>query len=253
MTAAIPSLFCIALLLLKAHALLWTGGGRPIKQLKLQRQRQLPLSRFFSFPSSSSSILLATSKGGKQRLVANNNNNTAAELDDELLCETPDLDAMRARAGVLRTNILRQQIELQRLERQIVCCMHSQTSQPPLLSSSVWHQTNILYNQSLTTFRSSSNVLLRKLRRVETKSGPQNQKWDGKVQDYVTHQAKTAGRIVSNLVFSNPHQLKHLVDPETPTLLPHVPSHSGTIGSLGDSRVAHFGKGIEQQASLAFD
>jgi len=137
-------------------------------------------------------------------LVSSNNLGHNATI----VLEPPNLDAMRARAGVLRTSILRQQIELQHLERQIVCCSQSAPS---------------FYNRTVTTFLASSNVLLRKLRRVEQKTGLKNQKWNS-VGDYVGHQTATAGRIVSHLVFRNPHQLKHLVDPETPTLLPHVPA-----------------------------
>ena len=120
----------------------------------------------------------------------------------------PNLDAMRARAGVLRTSILKQQLELQHLERQIICCSQSTPS---------------LFNRTLSTFLASSNVLLRKLKRVQQKTGLKNQKWNS-VGDYVTHQTATAGRIVSHLVFRNPHELKYLVDQETPTLLPHVPA-----------------------------
>lgn len=172
---------CVAALLVEVSAL-WIGPIQP----RIAHSRDRARSPLFAASPSSME-------------------DTAA---GEALVQPPNLDAMRARAGVLRTSILQQQLELQRLERQIVCCSSSTPS---------------LLNRTLTTFVASSNVLLRKLRRVKQKTGPKNQKWNS-VSDYVGHQTATAGRIVSNLVFRNPQQMAHLIDPHTPTLLPHVPA-----------------------------
>ena len=129
----------------------------------------------------------------------------------------PDLDAMRARAGVLRRSILKQQIELQQLERQIVCCSASTSS-----SEADAHPIRTLWNQTWTTFLLSSSVLQRKLHRVQTKHGPKNQQWNS-VGDFVYAQTTSGVRIFDRL-WKNATQLSYIWDPQTPTLVPHVPA-----------------------------
>lgn len=203
----------ILLLLLEARAF-WIGGQHSQSNQKSTRLPATTLSKSSNEPN---------------RVTSSYSQNSTSSIyddgGDDLLFQAPDIDAMRARAGVLRKSILLQQLELQHLERQIVCCSHDANAhaQTILTAPSILHQTAVLYNRTLTTFRSSSNVLLRKLQRVEKKSGPNNQRWKS-VGDYVVHQTRTAGRIAHHLIFRNTHQLRHLVDRDIPTLLPHVPA-----------------------------
>lgn len=181
---------------------------------------------------------VAQKNGAAARLVLSVANKTSianAGIDDASF-GPPNLDAMRARAGVLRSNILKQQMELQELERQINCC--SAPSGPVSIIADLLEEEHPLQSavehagRTVTTLASSTNVLLRKLGRVHRKLGPQNQRWEN-VGDFVTHQSKTAGRIVKSLV-DNPERLTHLVDPETPTLVPHVPAILARLDRLED-------------------
>jgi len=122
----------------------------------------------------------------------------------------PNLDAMRAKAGLLRTSILKQQMELQQLEREIICCAQGSS-------------TDDSWQRTLDTFLNSTNVLVRKIARVQQRIGPSNQQWKGSVGDYMVSQTATGARIVRALV-QNPEQLRFFVDPDTPTLVPHVPA-----------------------------
>jgi hypothetical protein len=150
---------------------------------------------------------------------ANNGTNIPADF------QPPDLDAMRARAGVLRSSLLKQQLELQALERSIMrCSLGQQASEDPL------GKVQTLAVQTMATFKNSANVLTRKLQRVQDKRGPNNEKWEH-VGDYVYHQTSTAARIVSVLL-QDPKQLKYLVDPETATLVAHVPAIYARLDKL---------------------
>ena len=134
-----------------------------------------------------------------------------------------NLDAMRARAALLRTSILKQQLELQKLEREIICCSQGQ-------DYSEQHDPILQLQSIFNTFAYSTNVLVRKLSRVQGKVGPSNQQWKS-VGDYVASQTATGARIVRGLV-QNPQRLKYFVDPETPTLVPHVPAILARLDKL---------------------
>ena len=124
--------------------------------------------------------------------------------------EAPDVDSLRARAHVLKQRILKQQVELQRLERRLVA-----TDDLSWIGFSV--------NNTLHSFRDSSNVLRRKLKRVEGKVGIQNERWHGSVREFMVAQTHSGVRIVDRLLH-NSTQLRQLLDPETPKLLAHVPA-----------------------------
>jgi hypothetical protein len=158
-----------------------------------------------------------------------------------------DRDAMIARAGVLRRSILTQQIELQRLERSIQCC--SQSSQGNGLLDHPIESLFRTFNQTKHTFFASSNVLLRKLGRVRDKTGPNNKKWTS-VGDYMVAQTKTGVRIVGDLV-KNPDRLMCLVDPDTPTLVPHVPAILARLDKLESHVVPILEKVLNNRRHLA--
>ena len=137
------------------------------------------------------------------------------------------LDSMRARAGVIRTSIVRQQLELQQIERRILC-----ETRPPYLVAAL---ADLLQEENparpairqlgnaVSTLGSSFSVLRRKLIRVRAREGPKNQQWES-VGKFVENQGKTGLRIVQGLV-ENPERIGHIVtDPATATLVPHVPA-----------------------------
>lgn len=140
-----------------------------------------------------------------------------AHMDNETNEE--DLDAMRARAGLLRTSILKQQMELQKLETQILCCSRGKnTPNDPI------EAVQGLARQSYTTFMNSANVLARKLQRVQSRTGRNNQQWPS-AYDFIATQVATGGRILGNLL-QNPTQLTQLAAEyrEIPALVPHWPA-----------------------------
>eukprot|EP00546_Thalassionema_frauenfeldii_P016707 CAMPEP_0178895090 /NCGR_PEP_ID=MMETSP0786-20121207/384_1 /TAXON_ID=186022 /ORGANISM="Thalassionema frauenfeldii, Strain CCMP 1798" /LENGTH=398 /DNA_ID=CAMNT_0020565263 /DNA_START=179 /DNA_END=1372 /DNA_ORIENTATION=+ len=162
----------------------------------------------------------------KARLFASitNSERIAISQKNETITRAESLDAMRARAGLLRTSIVKKQMELQELERQIICC--SQSDDETVGAKIV---------QTLKTFSASANVLIRKLARVQTREGPNNKKWNS-VGEFVASQTHTGARIVTGLL-ANPTRLQHLVDPQTPTLVPHVPAILARLDRL-ESHVA---------------
>jgi len=143
---------------------------------------------------------------------------------------------MVAHAGKLRQSILEQQIELQQLEYKLICCTDNNDRKSPSLlgnhplgfglnlgSPSNSIDDSILeatINRTWRMFQSSSMVLLRKLKRVSNKTGPNNQIT---LQSYITTEMATIPRIVRGLV-ENPERIRMMVDPSTPTLLPHIPA-----------------------------
>lgn len=131
---------------------------------------------------------------------------------------------MISRAAVLRQSILKQQLELQELERQIVCCSSKASYSSPsngLYSSPIDYiiQTS---EQARLTFMSSFDSLNRKISRVKQKQGKRNKKYKN-VEEYIVSQTLTSGRILSDLA-RNPDRLLHLADPNTPSLVPHLPA-----------------------------
>lgn len=142
-----------------------------------------------------------------------------------LSSKPPNRDEMISRAAVLRQSILRQQLELQELERQIVCC----SSKAPSSSfpSDGFNSNPIAYliqtsDQARATFMSSFDALNRKILRVKQKQGKRNKKYKN-VEEYIVSQALTSGRILGDLA-RNPDRLLHLADPNTPSLVPHLPA-----------------------------
>jgi hypothetical protein len=91
------------------------------------------------------------------------------------------------------------------------------------------------FTTTIATFVASTNVLARKLVRVQNKTGKNNQQWDSPAH-YVAHQTATGARIVKELV-RNPNRLMQLVDPDTHTLVPHVPAILARLDKL-ESHVA---------------
>jgi hypothetical protein len=154
-------------------------------------------------------------------------------LDQAIQTNPSNLDAMRARAALLRKSILKQQVELQKIEREIICCSQGQDySEQNQNKIQVQNQNDqaLQLQRVFNTFTYSTNVLLRKLSRVRDKIGPSNQQWRS-VGDYVVSQTATGARIVGGLV-QNPQRLKYFVDPETPTLVPHVPAILARLDKL---------------------
>lgn len=137
-----------------------------------------------------------------------------------------DRDALIARAGLLRLNILKQQIELQKLERKIECCTDGSNG---LLESPLTTGFRILKRTGMT-FMASSNVLLRKIQRVRDKKGRSNKKYKS-VGEYMVSQTAVGARIVSALV-QHPNRLVQLVDPDTPSLVAHVPAIYARLDKL---------------------
>lgn len=160
----------------------------------------------------------------------------------------PNVDAMVARAGKLRQSIREQQLELQRLENQLICCTDDESSNgiASTLKSLLRNPNNnfdgegrileATLNRAWRMFGSSTRVLIRKLERVRDKRGPNNQRYDGSMSDYFATEMATIPRIVTGFV-RNPDRIRHLVDPSVPTLLPHVPAILSRLDKL-ESHVA---------------
>jgi len=139
----------------------------------------------------------------------------------------PDRDAMIARAAVLRQSILKKQLELQKLERDIICCTSSSAEEP----NNTLEFLARTATQARDTFQHSTSVLKRKLGRVQGKVGPNNQKYDGSVEHYVATQTVSGARILTDLAL-HPDRLAHLVDPNTAALVPHLPAIYARLDKL---------------------
>lgn len=143
-------------------------------------------------------------------------------------------DAMIARAAVLRQTILKQQLELQSLERQIVCCSKSSSSSSSSILNEKEDVMELLMDvasQSKATFSNSLNVLLRKLNRVRYQVSPKNKQYKS-VNEFIKSQTITGMRILQGLA-TNPESIKQaLVDPNTPSLIPHIPSIYARLDQL---------------------
>lgn len=184
----------------------------------------------------------ATLKPSTAKSTSNNNNNnknlkqtkkesslaaSSAEVD---YYGPPDRDAMIARAAVLRQSILKQQVELQKLERDILCITSSSQETNAFMNHPLEFLARTAY-QARDTFLQSSSVLKRKLRRVEGKIGRNNQKYDGSLTEYMATQTKSGARILKDLAF-HPDRLAHLVDPNTAALVPHLPAIYARLDKL---------------------
>ena len=202
-----------------------------------------------------------TNEKYKVKPVSNFNSSHDNEDDDDDLVQgesessSPPLenrDEMIARAAVLRQDILKKNIELQRLERRILCCTTSTTltltpSSSLLVSEEEeiggWDAINsfgilndpldylVRTNQQATaTFKKSADMFRRKLDRVRAKIGKNNQKYNS-VEHYVASQTFSGARILGDLAL-NPDRLMHLADPNTPSLMPHLPAIYARLDKL---------------------
>jgi len=159
-----------------------------------------------------------------------------ADLEDsDFLMDEFQLDLMKKRSLELQSSILIDRIELQRLERRILCCESTELGVIENLVGNGLERMNEFDFQSnpftvarrqakkfANTFGESTSVLLRKIDRVSTRKGKNNRDYKS-VSDFVVQETAAGVRIVGNLL-SNPSQLTKLIDPETPTLVPHVPA-----------------------------
>ncbi|KAL7530864.1 hypothetical protein ACHAXR_003717 [Thalassiosira sp. AJA248-18] len=159
------------------------------------------------------------------------------------------LDRMETRSLKLQNSILLDRIRLQRLDRRILCF---ESDELGILEKAVGNtldslnEFDFLENNPFTvvqrqarkfanTFGESSSVLVRKLDRVSSQSGPNNRDY-ASVTDFVVQETAAGVRIVGSLL-SNPSQLSQLIDPETPTLAPHLPAILARLDRL-ESHVA---------------
>ena len=176
--------------------------------------------------------------------------------ESETIMEELQLQLMESRSQKLQQSILLDRIRLQRLERRILCFETDDLSNierkvgntlsflndfdflSSLFDDDANNPIRMIQRQSkkfVNTFGVSTSVLLRKLDRVQSKSGPNNRDY-GSVTDFVVREGAAGVRIVGSLL-SNPEQLSQLVDPSTPSLVPHVPAILARLDKL-ESHVA---------------
>jgi len=89
-----------------------------------------------------------------------------------------------------------------------------------------------LVGRAKTTFFNSAEVLKRKLNRVKLQEGAKNKKYPS-VGQYVVSQNTIGARIIGELVI-HPDRLLQLADPNTPSLLPHIPAIYARLDQLED-------------------
>lgn len=160
----------------------------------------------------------------------------ALTVAHQALLSSENLDAMRARAGVLRRSIVRQQMELQDIERRMLCL--ERPAYPVAVVTDLLEEDNPAkatlrhLGRSMNRLTTSTQVLMRKLYRVKEREGPKNRHWNS-VSEFVDHQRKSGVRIVKGLV-ENPDRLRYLADPATPTLVAHVPAILARLDKLED-------------------
>jgi hypothetical protein len=178
-------------------------------------------------------------KQKKERSIAKKRPDPTAEAQTvahQALLSSENLDAMRARAGVLRRSIVRQQMELQDIERRMLCL--ERPAYPVAVLTDLLAEGNPAkatlrhLGRSMNRLTTSTQVLTRKLYRVKEKEGPKNKHWNS-VSEFVNHQRKSGVRIVKGLV-ENPDRLRYLADPATPTLVVHVPAILARLDKLED-------------------
>lgn len=157
----------------------------------------------------------------------------ASEVNKVQVEESQDIsisrnrDEMIARAAVLRQSLLKKQIELQQLEREITCCTSPQNEnilQDPM------NYIMRTADKAKQTFSNSAEVLFRQVDRVKSKIGKNNQKYIS-VEEYFATQTYSGVRILDDLA-RNPDRLLHLADPNTPSLIPHLPAIYARLDKL---------------------
>ncbi|GFH54117.1 hypothetical protein CTEN210_10593 [Chaetoceros tenuissimus] len=158
----------------------------------------------------------------------------AAEVNKVQVEESQDIaisrnrDEMIARAAVLRQSILKKQMELQQLEREITCCTSPQNENGILEDPMNYIMRTA--DKAKETFSNSAEVFFRQLDRVKSKIGKNNQKYSS-VEEYVASQTYSGVRILDDLA-RNPDRLLHLADPNTPSLIPHLPAIYARLDKL---------------------
>ncbi|OEU12566.1 hypothetical protein FRACYDRAFT_191077 [Fragilariopsis cylindrus CCMP1102] len=148
---------------------------------------------------------------------------------------TSQRDVMISHAAKLRQSIVRQQDELMTLERQIQCCCNSNADEDDDNNLSILILKELspmnVASKLIGTFKASSNVLLRKINRVQKKIGKNNQKWNN-VGEYAIHEIQAGLRIATTLIKS-PTQIQQIViDPQSSTLVAHLPSIVSRLDKL---------------------
>jgi len=176
-------------------------------------------------------------KEGRIKTDNGESNDTAIESSpkkenfDEL-----QLNLMQNKSLDLKSCILQDRILLQRLESRIVCYEDDELGIVERVVGNTLLSLNdfdFLENSPLAvaqrqakkfvnTFGLSTEVLLRKIERVQSKVGRNNRDY-ASVKDFVAQETAAGVRIVINLL-RNPSQLNYIVDPDTPKLVPHVPA-----------------------------
>lgn len=129
-----------------------------------------------------------------------------------------NLDIIRARAGVLRSTIREQRLQLQQLEEQVICSLYG----PQVLDETLLEYPSLALQWCLMRFAKESNVLGRKLARVRLKIGKHNQQWNNEAH-FCYHQVISILHMIRGCI-DKPYRISQLaVDPYTITLVPHAP------------------------------
>lgn len=168
------------------------------------------------------------------------------ESDDDALVYEFQLDLMKTRAAEFQSTILLDRIKLQRLDRRISCCESGELGVLERAVGNTLYSLNesefldnpfTMINQRgrkfAATLRQSSSVLFR---RIDRESMLQEERNLESLSGYVYKETSAGVRIVKKLL-SNPSQLTQLIDPDTPTLIPHVPAILSRLDRL-ESHVA---------------
>ena len=224
-----------------------------------RRRRRLHRSLIESYNDNNNNNPNLSSSSSSSQSSFNNGLPISSPTATTRIIVTSRRDQLIARAAKVRQSLVKQQAELIELERQIACCGNggggtttdddeSGSDEPLQLrrlfmdsnsmnSNSnikndglVWSVQNFVKN-TYQKFNSSSLVLKRKLDRVQARQGRNNAKFDGSVWQYIGHELEAAIRIGQNLV-SKPEQISYLVDPQTPTLITHVPAILARLDKL---------------------
>jgi len=166
----------------------------------------------------------------------------ATASDEEIdVTASPDVDGLRARAGKLRNSILRQQLELQNLERQIVCCSSNPDANGPFLSALA---------KSADIFLNSAGVLYRRINSIRSRVGRSDGDRWASVNDYLVGEMSAGVRIVQGLA-QNPSRMLNLVDPDVPGLVPHIPAILSRLDKLESHVVPILERVLNNQRHLA--
>lgn len=191
----------------------------------------------FSATSAAIAAVGGESRGYKAVGIGSGSRRNSKEEDNQALIY--QINLMEGRSKEIAGRILSNEIKLQRLERRILCC---ESSELGLIERAVASSLDAINDLSVPfpleadplaalrrnaakfarTFTESTSVLTRKLERVSTQTGPNNREYSS-VSDFVVRETSAGLRIVGGLL-AHPDQLAHLVDPDTPLLVSHLPA-----------------------------